>query len=69
MVYNYKLMKKLIKGENMDKKTSLFCLNNVTTADLEKMLQLQYDLNSKTAGKCWTKGITPKVGIFFGIDA
>lgn len=58
MVYNYKLMKKLIKGENMDKKTSLFCLNNVTTADLEKMLQLQYDLNSKTAGKCWTKGVT-----------
>ena len=35
----------------MDKKTSLFCLNNVTTADLKKMLQLQYDLNSKTAGK------------------
>lgn len=36
----------------------LFCLENVSPDDLMQMLNAQYILNEKTAGKSWTKGIT-----------
>lgn len=51
---------------NQENKNSLFCLDKVTEEDLEKMLNAQYELNVKTAGNLWTKGITAEGrGIFW----
>jgi len=51
-------MSEMQKTQANERANSLFCLNSVNQEDLERMFNAQYELNVKTAGGLWTRGVT-----------